>query len=51
MKINFILRYFTSSKYLGMNKEHIKVFSGMNDLVSYRNKHKIQKYEIYRQVI
>ena len=51
MRIKFILRWFTSSKYFGMQKEHIKLFDDMNDLVDYRSDHKIKHYEIYRQVI
>ena len=51
MKIKFILRWFTASKYFGMQKEHIKLFDDMNDLVDYRSDHNIKQYEIYRQVI
>lgn len=51
MKIKFILRYFEKTKYLGMKKEHIKIFKTMEDLIDFRDDHKIKDYEIYRQVI
>ena len=49
--IKFILVYYTSSKYLTMKKQHIKIFNNMNDLVNYRTKLKIKKYEIYKQIV
>lgn len=51
MKIKFILVYYTRSKYLGMKKQHIEVYSNLKDLVFYREKRNIEEYEIYKQIV
>lgn len=49
--IKFILVYYNRSKYIGMKKQHIKIFNNMQDLVYYRDKNGIKNFEIYKQVI
>ena len=49
--IRYILVYYNKSRYLGMKKEHIEIFNSMEELINYRNKHKIHYYEIYKQIV
>ena len=51
LKIKFILKYYTKSKYIGMKKEHLKIFKTMEDLIDFRTDHKIKEYEIYKQIV
>ena len=51
LKIKFILKYYTRSKYIGMKKEHLKIFKTMEDLIDFRTDHKIKEYEIYKQIV
>ena len=51
MKIKFILIYYTRSRYFGMRREHILIFRSIEDLVSFREKHEIEDYEMYKQIV
>ena len=50
-KIKFILVYYTKSRYLGMKKENIKIFNNIEDLIFYRERHGIEDYQMYKQMV
>ena len=51
MKIKFILRWYTNSRYFGMKREHLKIFNDILDLVEFRENNEIEDYEMYKQII
>ena len=50
MKIKYILVYYEKSRYLGMEKQRIEIFNNLEELIKYRDKHGVKKYEIYKQI-
>ena len=51
MKIKYILRWFTNSRYFGMKREHLKIFDDLLELVEFRENNEIENYEMYEQII
>ena len=50
MKIKYILVYNKPSKYFGMVKEYIKVFTNFEEMLEFRTINNIKNYELYKQI-